>query len=110
MGFVRHPILRGFTPIELRRGKPEDILRCWPWFKRSAERGIGDGARGREKGSRGVVFDLGFAFEWPYNAGANGYGCVVAVQQILKNSSLSATVKTAVLTKMTNNSNRENGP
>ena len=34
----------------------------------------------------------------------------VAALQILKNSSLSATVQTAVLKKMTNNSNRWNGP
>jgi len=34
----------------------------------------------------------------------------VAAQQILKNSSLSETVKTAVLAKMTKNSNRGNGP
>jgi hypothetical protein len=34
----------------------------------------------------------------------------VAAQQILKSSSLSATVQTAVLKKMTNNSNRWNGP
>ena len=34
----------------------------------------------------------------------------VAAQQILKNSSLSATVQTAVLTKMMKNSNRGNGP
>ena len=34
----------------------------------------------------------------------------VAAQQILKNSSLSAAVQAAVLTKMSNHSNRWNGP